>query len=157
MAEIKIEIQGLKELQQSLRDYPKISAPILQRAVKAVPTILLKHTTRETVPWRTGNLAQTFGWEVGQFWSRFFPKANYAVHVEFGTKPHVILYTKPGRGGLYNKDTGQGFGRRVNHPGTRPNPFMERIVKDSEGEINKTFLTAIDLINKEISNRTNIR
>lgn len=46
----------------------------------------------------------------------------YPVGVEFGTKPHQI--DSKGPWPLRNKRTGQVFGRRVQHPGNRPQPFI---------------------------------
>jgi hypothetical protein len=62
--------------------------------------------------------------------------ANYAAHVEFGTRPHVI---KPrhakvlawpanagGRrlSGRARRGAAMAFACRVNHPGTRPQPYL---------------------------------
>lgn len=47
---------------------------------------------------------------------------DYAVFVEFGTKPHVIR--SHGDYPLRNAKTGQTFGRVVHHPGTKAQPFL---------------------------------
>jgi HK97 gp10 family phage protein len=50
-------------------------------------------------------------------------KAPYASYVEGGTEPHVILP----KNGQFLKFTIGGrtvFARKVNHPGTKPHPFM---------------------------------
>ena len=62
-------------------------------------------------------------------------KIEYAPHVEFGTVPHVILPKNAkalrfkGKGGKYV------FAKRVNHPGTEPNPFFERGVERTIREV----------------------
>ncbi|MFA5080299.1 MAG: hypothetical protein WC472_01600 [Candidatus Paceibacterota bacterium] len=76
-----VEIKGLKKIQGALKDYPNISEPILQKAVNATGAILNKNTTKENVPWRTGMLCQTFGWEIGKLWTKWFPTRNYGVYV----------------------------------------------------------------------------
>lgn len=146
-----VEVKGLREIQQALKDYPSISVPILQKSVSATADILLKNTTRETVPWRTGNLVQTFGWSVGSLWARVFPKANYAAAVERGSKPHLIVVIN--KKVLANKKENQIFGKIVNHPGSKPNPFMERILQKATPEINQMFSDSLRLINKEIVNK----
>lgn len=73
--------------------------------------------------------------------------ANYAPHIEFGTRPHIIqvrnakvlagYLLKPGAkkyGWMY-------FGKKVNHPGTRANPFFypvaKRVYKELLIELNR--------------------
>ena len=46
------------------------------------------------------------------------------------------------------------FAMRVNHPGTKPKPFMEKIVKKSVNEVNDLFRQAGDIINREIAKQT---
>jgi hypothetical protein len=60
-----------------------------------------------------------------------------AKFIEYGTAPHVITVQKAApatlpRKGLANKETGQFFGKKVNHPGTAPHPFL-RPALDSKG------------------------
>jgi hypothetical protein len=56
---------------------------------------------------------------VGEFGSY---NNNYAVHVEFGTAPHII--ESHGPYSLHNAETGQYFGKKVHHPGSRARPFL---------------------------------
>ncbi len=51
--------------------------------------------------------------------------------IELGTPPHIIRSTGPWQ--LYNAATGQGFGRVVHHPGTRPHPFIRPAAEDLNG------------------------
>lgn len=57
---------------------------------------------------------------------------TYAVYVELGTRPHVI--ESHGDYPLRNRETGQAFGRRVSHPGTRAQPFLRPALYQSRGE-----------------------
>jgi hypothetical protein len=52
------------------------------------------------------------------------PTADYAHFVVEGTVPHEIRSHGPWP--LRNRETGQVFGPRVKHPGTRPNDFITR-------------------------------
>jgi hypothetical protein len=155
MANYVVTIQGLPELRQAFKDYGKLSEPIFQRAIAASQAILAKHTTKETVPWKTGYLTQTFAVEIGRLFARWFPTANYALFVHEGTVPHIIQAVK--KKALANKETGQIFGRVVHHPGTKANQFIPRIVKAAQPEIDRLFLQALDLINADIIKATNIR
>lgn len=174
--EVIVEIENLKELKLAFRDYPKISEPILQKAIIATQFIFQKHTLKnDPVPWRTGNLLQSFRFNSGRLWARYFPTARYALFVHEGTRPHEILpvkaralawnrgggagYVESGTGRLYYKKIAGTmiFATRVSHPGTKANRFMPKIVKKSRADINKLFGQAGDLIIKEIAKRTNLR
>lgn len=145
MADIafNVEIVGLPQLVAKLQAAPSIAAPILQRALSASGAILAKHTVKGVVPWRTGFLTQSFRAELTAGMLRWFPTANYAPYVEFGTKPHTIL--PKDKKALYWPGAAHPVGK-VNHPGTKPNQFMERIVAQSQEEINAQFGIALQQI-----------
>lgn len=58
--------------------------------------------------------------------------ADYALDVELGTRPHIIESHGPWP--LRNRRTGQVFGRRVEHPGTEPQPFLRPALDDIAGQ-----------------------
>ena len=122
----QVEIKGLKDLMFAFKNYSKISEPIMQRAVDATGAIFGKNTLKDNpVPWRTGNLLQSFRFERGRLLARWFPTVYYAPFVHDGTK----------------------F--------IKSNPFMPKIVAKSEAEVNKVFREAQDMINREIAKSTN--
>src|SRR5438045_9414987 len=123
--QFNVEIVGLEKLVAKLQQSPSIAAPILQRALSASGAVLAKHTVKGVVPWRTGFLTQSFRAELTAGMLRWFPTASYAPYVEFGTKPHVIL--PKDKKALYWPGAEHPV-RRVNHPGTKPKPFLERIL-----------------------------
>jgi hypothetical protein len=138
-----IQINNLAELIARLQQSPSTAAPILQRALAASQAILAKYTVKGIVPWRTGFLAQTFQAQLSTGMLRWFPTASYAPFVEFGTKPHVI--EAKDKKALYWPGAEHPV-RRVNHPGTKENPFMERIVDAATPEIDEMFGTALEQI-----------
>src|SRR3954468_8897955 len=127
--EFSVKIVGLDQLIAKLKEAPSIAAPILQRALSASQAILAKHTVKGVVPWRTGFLTQSFRAELTTGILRWFPTASYAPYVEFGTKPHVIL--PKDKKALYWPGAAHPV-RRVNHPGSKPNAFMERIISTAQ-------------------------
>jgi hypothetical protein len=151
--QFKVTIPNLPALQAALADYPVIARPVIQNAIVATQALLAKFTTGANVPIRTGYLVQNWGFDVGSLQARWYPKAAYAPFVEFGTAPHVIE-AKNARV-LANAKTGEIFGTRVNHPGTKANPFMERIVASAQPEIETLFVTALDAVNRQIASATN--
>ena len=50
----------------------------------------------------------------------------YAKFVHEGTRPHIIR--PKNKRGLANKKTGVFFGKKVNHPGTKANPYLQNAV-----------------------------
>lgn len=150
--QFRVTIPNLPKLQEALANYPAISAPIIQRAIVAAQAILAKSTTGATVPIRTGYLVQNWAFEVGNLQARWYPKASYAPFVEFGTAPHEIRPVN--KRVLANAKTGEIYGKLVHHPGTRANPFMERIIEASTPSINSLFISALDQITSEIASQS---
>ena len=70
---------------------------------------------------------------------------SYASFVEFGTAPHdikprfrrALRFPVPGPGGY-------AFAKRVRHPGTQPQPFMQPALEQSEAAIIDAFEGAAD-------------
>jgi len=169
----EVTIENLPELRRAFREYPKIAGPILQRALIGTQFIFQKNTLKnDPVPWRTGNLLQSFRFKTSPFEARWFPTANYAAFVEFGTAPHpiypvnarVLAWTTGGGGRYVTAASGRQyykstpgtttFAMHVNHPGTKPKPYMRRIVEKSVPEITRLFTQAGDLITKSIADQT---
>jgi hypothetical protein len=143
-----IQIAGLPQLIANFQQAPEIAAPILQRALSASQAILAKYTTKATVPWRTGFLAQTFQAQLTAGLLRWYPTASYARFVEFGTKPHVILPTNAKA--LYWPGADHPV-KSVQHPGTKANDFMGRIAAAATPDINEQFGTALQQIVQAIA------
>jgi hypothetical protein len=151
--QFSVSIPNLPKLQAALADYPAISTPIIQRAIVAAQAILAKFTTAATVPIRTGYLVQNWAFEVGNLMARWYPKASYAPYVEFGTAPHEIRPVNARV--LANAQTGEIYGTLVHHPGTKANPFMERIVSSAQPDIDTLFGQALDQVTQAIASQAN--
>jgi hypothetical protein len=148
-ATFAVTIPNLQKIQTALADYPSISRPIIQRAIVAAQAVLAKFTTSATVPIRTGYLVQNWAFEIGDLQARWYPRASYAPYVEFGTAPHDI---KPvNKRVLANAKTGAIYGTLVHHPGTKANPFMERIVASAQPEIESLFVQALNQVTTAIT------
>jgi len=150
-AQFKVSIPNLPKLQAALAQFPQLAAPIVQRAILASQAILAKFTTAATVPIRTGNLVQNWAFEVGNLQARWYPRANYAPYVEFGTAPHEIRPIN--KRVLANAQTGVIYGMLVHHPGTKANPFMERILASAQPEIDTLFGRALDQVAEAIASQ----
>lgn len=142
-----MSIEGLDELNKRLAaigDARNILGPIAIRAVAYA---------KEMVPRKTGNLGRTIRVGAiteseaqilagGQF------GVGYARHVEFGTRPHVIVPrtrkvlawggNRRLSGSLRSNSAATIFARRVNHPGTKAKPYLrpaaERAIRETGTE-----------------------
>lgn len=142
----------MEALVESLRKAPSISAPIIRTAISESLNELASNTKVGVVPVRTGFLLQSFGMNLEGFRGTWGPSVNYGVlyanMVEFGTGPHRI-YPKF-RQALW----WPGLPHPVaysNHPGTKANKYMERILALSQAGINDIFGGAVEQIISAIS------
>ena len=150
--QFQVSITNLDKLTTALARYPEVAVPIVQAAIVGAQALLAKHTTGATVPIKTGYLVQNWAFEVGNLQARWYPKAAYAPYVEFGSRPHTI--TAVNKKVLANVRTGQVFGPVVHHPGTKANPFMERIVAAAQPEIDDLFTKALAKITSQIASQS---
>ena len=91
-------------------------------------------------PWRTGNLARSIVMEIDEKGeAKIQALAPYAKFVVEGTRPHKIY---PARAAVLAFKTAAGdlvFTRLVRHPGTKPNPFMQRALDKAREQINEVW------------------
>ncbi len=85
----------------------------------------VKNTMREAVPVDTGTLRDSIAvvkdgprYHIGPV------GVEYAAHVEYGTRPHVIMARN---GGVLAFQVGGNpvFAKSVKHPGTKPHPYVQ--------------------------------
>lgn len=145
MPSFDVKIDGLDRIVDSLNRAPKATEDVLQKAIVASAAEIQKAATRPDVPWRTGNLVQSFGngIVIGHLVAEVGPTANYAVYVHEGTRPHVIT-PKAGKA-LFWKGAAHPVGS-VKHPGTKPNRFVPRILAKATPKIEGHFERAIQMI-----------
>jgi HK97 gp10 family phage protein len=98
-------------------------------------------------PWRTGKLARSIVTEIEDGEATIKVLAHYAVYVIKGTKPHKIipinalcLAFKAANGDLV-------FSKFVNHPGTKPNKFLEEAVEKARQKIDDLFVELFEELN----------
>jgi HK97 gp10 family phage protein len=89
-------------------------------------------------PWKTGKLAGSIVKDVGDGEATIQALAPYAMYVVKGTAPHEI---RPMNASVLAFESGGGmvFTRLVRHPGTKPNPFMQRAVDEARSKVEETF------------------
>lgn len=147
MADIKIKIEGLDKIQAHFHKMPIAITKGLDEAVGKTGITIQAAAMKEAPVnkgqgggkgGRGGNLRQSITFKkLGIASGVVEVGSEYGVYVHEGTRPHVIEVKN--KKILANKRTGQLFGRRVNHPGTKANPFMQRAVEGSQNDINDLF------------------
>ena len=148
MSNITVTITGLAELQAAALRAPIVAASEISKATEKSMIAIWNNALKEApVNKQTGggNLRQNIrGRMTGRFVGVVQSFANYSNVVLEGSRPHLIQVRNARV--LANKRTGQFFGKVVHHPGTKPNPFFERAVADSESKINEYVGVALQAI-----------
>lgn len=111
----------------------------------------VRYRAKQVVPYKTGNLKtdiQVFDERIDSFSISVgnTKLAPYAKFVYFGTRPHVIKPKKMKV--LANKKSGQIFGKSVNHPGTKANPYLEKAF--SEYVASASFIKAKEQLASDV-------
>jgi hypothetical protein len=127
-----MSIQGVPQLRARLKAITPDKDLMRTLALSAV------REQKIEVPRRTGNLGRSIHiGSVSATQAETIASANYALFVHEGTRPHTIvprtaraLRWAPGGGSTLGGRPRAGanvrFAKRVQHPGTRANPFMVR-------------------------------
>jgi hypothetical protein len=127
-----MSIQGVPQLRARLKAITPDKELMRTLALSAV------REQKIEVPRRTGNLGRSIHiGSVTATQAETIASANYALFVHEGTRPHTIvprtaraLRWAPGGGSTLGGRPRAGanvrFAKRVQHPGTRANPFMVR-------------------------------
>jgi len=148
--EIRAKIEGLDELIAAAKMQPAVAINEISKAVKkSVGTVHTKAVREAPANRQTGGgtLRQMIQDRMtSRLSGEVASRANYSIYVHEGTRPHEIRVVN--KRVLANKRTGEFFGKRVMHPGTKANPFMKRALEKSIFSINRFFSKATENIIK---------
>lgn len=136
-----LTIKNLDEIERMFKKAPGKMLDGIHKAIQRSILIIERNAKREA-PVNKGTGGGTLRQSIkskmsGRATGEVSVEAKYAMFVHEGTRPHVIRPTR--MKALANTREGKFFGRLVMHPGTQPNPFLERAVKQSEDDINREF------------------
>ena len=133
MISVEVSTHGLEfdEVVQQL------SGPLRQKLIEKLANVACV-SAFFGAPWRTGKLAGSIVKEVGDSEASIQAWAPYAVYVVNGTAPHEI---RPVNARVLAFEVGGKtvFAPLVHHPGTKPNPFMQRAVEDARSKVEEVF------------------
>jgi hypothetical protein len=149
---IKVELKPTAE--NLVRQFKGFEGILLNKIKEGVLgyALLVKRGAMEEAPVDTGRLRTSIseGMRIhsGGLTAVIQPNVDYAYWVHQGTRSHVIL--PKNKKALYWKGAEHPV-KRVNHPGTKPNPFMVRGVERYENEGYSYFLGKVDQAIKILS------
>lgn len=121
---VNLEIKGLDQAMGRLKAYQLVKIGVVKRIV-AETAVRVESSAISRAPVDKGNLKKSMGRKLyrGGLAAEVYNTAEYAPDVEFGTRPHEI---RPKKGKLLSwmKNGKRFFARKVNHPGTKAQPFL---------------------------------
>lgn len=149
-ANISIKLTNAKQIQDKLRKMPMEMTKQLDTAVRRTLALVQNNTMREAPVNKQsggGNLRQSITTTVtGVASGKLTVESSYGVFVHEGTAPHTIRPSN--KKALANTRMGKMFGKKVEHPGTKANPFLARAVENSADEVQKYFQEAVEKVAK---------
>jgi hypothetical protein len=92
-----------------------------------------------TAPWKTGKLARSIVIDIDEGEAKLQALAPYAKFVVEGTRPHEIHPTRANVLVFKAKSGDLVFTKLVRHPGTKPNPFLQRAVDKAREQIDSIW------------------
>jgi hypothetical protein len=162
--ELSIDLEGFDKLAEALRRAPEIVAQELNAFVHASVSLMVTEV-QERTPVNKNPNAETHGnlrkSITGQVLLGVTPAGQlgvstvqgvvgtvtpYAIPVELGTKPHVIV--------AKNKKAlhfGNITVKSVNHPGTKPVGMFKEALDANQGELQKQLAATVDRILERIT------
>lgn len=147
---LTITLKNTGEIMAKLRKMPVAMTRELDTAVKRTVALVQAKTIKEAPVNKQsggGNLRQSITSVItGTAKGKVEVGSGYGLFVHEGTRPHIILPRN--KQALANVRGGQFFGKKVQHTGTRPNPFMKRAVEESAEEIQNYFSEAVERVAK---------
>jgi hypothetical protein len=144
--EIRADFSALNDLQRLAARFPAIVADELDRAMHAAVLVGEAEIVQRT-PVDTGRLRSSISSGVqrtpeGPEGIVFVQQVAYAVPVEEGTRPHVIV-PRTKRVLRFTSGNRVVFARQVNHPGTKGRHMFREGAAAAEPEIRRIFERAL--------------
>lgn len=138
--EIKIVIKNADQMRTAFRQAPALMTKNINTSIRKT-IMFIREKSVSNAPAKTGRLRSSAYTSFSPLQGEVGFLANYALFVHEGTKAHIIYPTS--KKALFWKGASHPV-KRVNHPGTRANPFLRRAVDMGEQQIDKFFQQGVD-------------
>jgi len=116
----------------------KLSGPVKQKLVERLVDVAWAQAFWNA-PRRTGKLASTIVKQVRDGEAAIEVLAPYAMYVVKGTRPHIIRPVNASVLAFQSAGGKMVFTRLVHHPGTKPNPWMQKAAEYARSKAEETF------------------
>jgi HK97 gp10 family phage protein len=147
MIEVNVSTRGL-DFEEAAK---KLDEETRQKLVERLAEIAY-YEAFYGAPWKTGKLARSIVIdfdEEGE--AKIQALAPYAKFVVEGTRPHKILPVSASVLVFKAKSGDLVFTKLVRHPGTKPNPFMQRAVDKAREQIDDIWSELFEDLVEEVS------
>lgn len=140
---IEINIDGIEQLIEALAQAPEALEDEMEAGVQEIAEEIQRraqqvHRFRN----RTGNLEDSIKAETSGLRGRVYvdmAQAPYGRYVIDGTRPHDIMAKR-----AKALEFGDHFSKKVHHPGTQPDDFMDEAEESVRGQIDAVFSRHVD-------------
>ena len=147
---LTLDFSDFKEFARVFEQSPQITIRETKIALKK-STFLLEAGSKREAPVDTGRLRSSIVSVVNPLVGTVTPTVKYALSVHEGSKAHDIRPKKAKT--LRYKSGGRiVFARKVRHPGTRSNPFMDRALRKGIAGVVRLFDRALERIVNMLAN-----
>lgn len=116
----------------------KLSGPVRQKLIERLADVAWAHAFWNA-PRKTGYLASTIVKEVGNGEASIEVLEPYAMYVVNGTRPHIIRPVNASVLAFQDASGKMVFTRLVHHPGTKPNPWLQKAAEEARSKAEETF------------------
>lgn len=148
MPSVNIKLKGLKELKAGMKKAPSFIGKEINQGI-ATSIIELERKARQEAPVDTGNLRSKHRTKLDPLRMRgeLLNVAKYATAVHEGTRARVIRPKK--KKALSWKGAAHPV-KKINHPGTQANPWLERTADKKRAKIERIMQKSINRALKQI-------
>ncbi|MCJ7767701.1 hypothetical protein MUP79_04875 [Candidatus Bathyarchaeota archaeon] len=108
----------------------RLAGPVRQRFIELLADVTFD-TMRELAPVRSGFMRDSVSEFIGEGEARVGPTDPKALFVEYGTRPHVIYPVNASCLAFFAGGR-MVFAAYVNHPGTKPRPFVRYAAEEAQ-------------------------
>ena len=132
--EVEVSTRGLEFEETAKRLDPQLRGLLIERLAEVA-----YFEAFYGAPWRDGNLARSIVKEVEAESAVIRVLAKYGIYVVAGTAPHEIRPAGASCLAFRARSGEMVFTRLVRHPGTKPNPFLERAAEKTRDQVDEIF------------------
>lgn len=147
--ELTLTLQNAAQLQRTFLKAPSVARVEYAKSLERIAVTVVSESQKLAPVGKYkggGNLRQSI---------RYYPygssafmvrvNANYGRYVEEGTRPHVIV-PRTAKSLAFQKNGKWIFSKRVNHPGTKAQPYFAPAIKTAGTFANKEMSRAMDRV-----------